>query len=150
MLDIVPLAPTLPANEDSEVCLVRTKASEFYTACPTFGSLAEAHDEKAAGDARLLERWPLLLAPGQRLRLVVEQEYEMQLDGSPISFASDEEALAVFGEYFQLNRLEDGRIGVGTVLMPTRIVCADDAWEVDVPYLILPIGATLIIPEPRE
>lgn len=148
--DIVPLGPPQIINGSSEIRFVRTRASEYYRAYPNYGSLAEAHDDGTVDDFSRVEQWPLLLVPGQRVRIVAEQEYEMRLDGAPMSFVSSEEALQVFGPYFDLNQLEDGSYGIGEILLPTRIVCADDVWEVDVSYLIMPIGATLIVPEIGE
>ncbi len=145
--DIVPFGPPRIANESREIRFVRTRASQYYRTYPTFGSLAEAHASGTVDDFYRVESWPLVLVPGQRMRVVVEHEYEMRLDGVPMSFASADEALQVFGPYFDLSQLEDGRYGIGQVLMPTRIVCADDIWEVDVPYLIMPIGATLLLPD---
>jgi hypothetical protein len=57
---------------------------------------------------------------------------------------SDAEALEVLGLYFDLE-LFSGSYRPGTILLPTRVVCADSAWEMDVPYWIMPVGSTLAL-----
>lgn len=148
--DIVPLPPLLLGDETIEVQLVRTKKSDYYKAFGSYGAMAEASE--AEDDlVRYAEEWPLLLRPGQRLRLSVEQEYEMRLDGEPMVLESELHALQMFGAYFQLPPNEDGDgFGIASVLLPTRIVCEDDAWEVDVPYLIMPVGGTVLLPDPDD
>ncbi|HEV7771500.1 MAG TPA: hypothetical protein VGO66_12695 [Solirubrobacterales bacterium] len=154
--DIIPLAPTRTATIESrddekfEVAFVRTKTSKYYKAYTTFGAMAKSQRRDPDDDFHLVEEWPLLLRPGQRLRITVEQEYEFRVDDSARSFDSDDDALAILGPYFDLPPRGGGGFGIRTVLLPTRIVCTDDTWEVDIPFLPMPAGVQLVLPTSEE
>jgi hypothetical protein len=135
ILDIIPMAPVRQTDKGSSICFERTAVSSSYKAYPTFGAVARVQDE-SADDFHNTEHWPLLVRPGQRLHFAVDQEFEMQLDGSAMSFDSDDEVLEILGRYFDLEPF-GGSYRPRSVLLPTRVVCADGAWETDVPYLIM-------------
>lgn len=143
ILDIVPMAPARQTDKGLSIRFVRTAVSSYYKAYPTFGAVAQAQD-KSEDDFHNTEQWPMLVRPGQRLHIAVDQEFEMQLDGSAMSFDSDTEALEVLGLYFDLEPFS-GSFRPETILLPTRVVCADSVWETDVPYLIMPVGSTLAL-----
>lgn len=143
ILDIVPMAPARKTDKGLSIRFVRTAVSSYYKAYPTFGAVAQVQNE-SEDDFHNTEQWPMLVRPGQRLHIAVDQEFEMQLDGSAMSFDSDAEALEVLGLYFDLEPF-DGSYKPGTILLPTRVVCDDSVWETDVPYLIMPVGSTLAL-----
>jgi hypothetical protein len=148
ILDLIPVAPARPTNKGEEIRFVRTAVSSSYKAYPTFGSIAQVHHE-SEDDFHYTEHWPLLVRPGQRLHVAVDQEFEMRLGDTAMSFDSHEEALEVLGLYFDLPPFEDS-YKPKTVLLPTQVVCADGAWETNVPYLIMPVGSVLAIPSKEE
>lgn len=149
ILDIVPMAPARQTDKGLSIRFVRTDVSSYYKAYPTFGPVAQVQDE-TEDDFHNTEQWPMLIQPGQRLHIAVDQEFEIQLDGSAMSFDSDAEALEVLGLYFDLEPIS-GSYRPGTILLPTRVVCADSAWEMDVPYLIMPVGSTsLFLPRRKS
>lgn len=147
--DIVPMAPTRLTEDDKAVQFVRTKVASSYKAYPTYGAIAQKQQSEADEDFHYVEQWPLLVQPGQRLHISVEQEFEMQMNSTPMSFDSDAEALEVLGPYFDLEMIPEHSYKPGMVLLPTRIVCADRTWNTDVPYLIAPVGSTLLL-HPEE
>jgi hypothetical protein len=147
VLDIIPLPPVRWTDEDQEVQLIRTKVSSRYKAHPTFGALAHAHRVGPDEDFQRVAAWPLLLRPGTQVHIAVEQEYEFRVDGQAMSFASDDDALAVLGAYFNLEVNDDGGFWIGTRLMPTRIVCSDDEWEHDAAYALYPVGSSVKLPD---
>ena len=149
ILDIIPLGPTQIAQDGRPATFVRTARSSNYRTYATFGQLAEAQQASSQPDMRNLEEWPLVLMPGQRLRLVVQHEYAIQLGEEPVSFESDEATLPWLAAYFHLEAAGES-YKPGSVLLPTRIVCTDDVWETNVPYLILPVGSTLEMPSDEE
>ena len=143
ILDIVPMAPARKTDRGLSIRFVRTAVSSYYKAYPTFGAVAQVQNE-SEDDFHNTEQWPMLVRPGQRLHVAVDQEFEMQLDGSAMSFDSDAEALEVLGLYFDLEPF-DGSYKPGTILLPTRVVYDDSVWDTDVPYLIMPVGSTLAL-----
>jgi hypothetical protein len=147
VLDIVPLPPVRWAEGDREVQLVRTKTSSRYKAHPTFGALAHSHRVGPDEDFYRVAKWPLLLRPGTQVHIAVEQEYELHIDGRAMSFASHDDALAVLGPYFDLQANDHGGYWAGTKLLPTRVVCADDEWELNVAYALFPVGVSLKLPD---
>jgi hypothetical protein len=149
ILDIIPMGPTQIAEDGRPVTFLRTARSSKYRAYDTFGALAEAQEENAETDLRHVEEWPLVLMPGQRLRVAVEHEYAIQLGDEPVTFDSDEDTLPWLAAYFHLESIDDG-YKPSSVLLPTRIVCTDDVWEINVPYLILPVGSTILLPSEEE
>lgn len=149
ILDIIPMGPTQIAEDERPVTFQRTARSSKYRAYDTFGALAEAQEENAETDLRHVEEWPLVLMPGQRLRVAAEHEYAIGVGDEPVSFDSDEETLPWLAAYFHLESIEEG-YKPSSVLLPTRIVCTDDVWEINVPYLILPVGSTLLLPSEEE
>lgn len=90
ILDIVPTAPARKTDKGHSICFVRTAVSSSYKAYPTFGAVAKVQDE-SRDDFHYTEQWPLLVCPGQRMHVAVDQEFEIQLDGAAMSFeqASD-------------------------------------------------------------
>ena len=144
ILDIVPMAPARQTDKGMSVRFVRTDVSNYYKAYPTFGAVAQVQGSEPEDNFHNTEQWPLLVRPGQRLHVAVDQEFEMQLDGSAMSFDSDAEALEVLGRYFDLEPFS-GSYRPGSILLPTWVVCAESAWETDVPYLIAPVGSTLAL-----
>jgi hypothetical protein len=148
ILDIVPMAPARQTDKGQSVRFVRTAVASYYKAYPTFGAVAKVQDQ-AEDDFHNTEQWPLLVRPGQRLHVAIDQEFEVQLDGSAMSFESDSEALEILGLYFDLEPFE-GSYRPGTLLLPTQVVTDDGAWEMDVPYLIMPVGSTLALPSREE
>jgi len=149
ILDIIPMGPTQISEDGRPVTFQRTARSSKYRAYPTLSALAESQREDAENDMRHVDEWPLVLMPGQRLRLAVEHEYAIQLGDEPVSFDSDEDTLKWLGAYFHLESDEEV-YKPSSVLLPTRIVCADDVWEINVPYLILPVGSTVLLPSEEE
>lgn len=147
VLDIIPVPPARMTDEDQEVQLVRTEVSSRYKTHPTFGALAHAHRVGPDEDFQRVAAWPLLLRPGTQVHIAVEQEYEFRIDGRAMSFASDDDALAVLGAYFDLEVNDGGGFWVGVRLLPTRIVCTDDEWELDAAYAVYPVGSSLRLPD---
>jgi hypothetical protein len=121
--------------------------SSRYKTHPSFGALAHAHRVGPDEDFQRVATWPLLLRPGAQVHIAVEQEYECRVDGKAMSFESDNHALAVLGAYFGLEATGGGGFWVGRKLMPTRIVCADDEWELDVAYALYPVGSSMKLPD---
>jgi hypothetical protein len=150
--DIVPLLPVRTgetADGLKSVKLVRTKTSSHYTAFHTFGDAAKAQRAEKENFGRV-DKWPLLLQPGQKIRLFVEQEYELRVAEKPITLSSNEQALELLGPYFELPLTEDGDYLVRGALLRTRIVCRDDEWIAPVPYWAMPVGVMLRVPSPAE
>src|ERR1039458_7034390 len=150
--DVIPSGPTQMSEDGQQVRFVRTATSSKYRAYPNLGALVAAQGTEGEGedkdDYRYVEDWPLILRPGERVRVAVDQEYAITLDDSPMTFASHDHTLTVLAAYFHLKPLGDG-VGGRSVLLPTRIICDDDDWEMAVPYVILPVGATVRLPSPE-
>jgi hypothetical protein len=140
ILDIEPMAPPRLTEDDRSVQFVRTKVASSYKAYPTYGAVAQGKRGKADDDFHYVEQWPLLVQPGQRLHVAVEQEFELRLDGAPMSF----------GPYFDLEMIPGHSYKADMVLLPTRVVGAESAWDIDVPYLIAPVGSTLLVHSEEE
>jgi len=134
--DIVPLPPPRVAENggrESVVQLVRTRDTGYYEAYATYGDIIAAQRTKDDGSLRDAEEWPLILRPGDRLRLQMHHEYELRIDGQAVTFDSDEQLLTYLGPYLDLDRTEEGGYKVGLRTLPTRIVLGKEEWEIDVP-----------------
>jgi hypothetical protein len=149
ILDIEPMAPARKTDKSQLIRFVRTDVSSSYKAYPTFGAVAKVQGSRAEDDFHRTEHWPLLIRPGERLHVAVDQEFELRLDGSAMSFDSEAEVLKLLGLYFGLAPFEDSYTPK-VILLPTRVVCADGAWETDVPYLISLPGCVLVVPSKEE
>lgn len=148
--DIVPLPPPRTADSggrECEVQMVRTRNTGYYEAYATFGDIIAAQHSKDDGGLRDSEEWPLILRPGDRLRLQMHHEYELRLDGQAVMFDGDEQLLAYLGPYLDLDRTDEGGYEVGLRMLPTRIVLGEVEWELDVPYAVFVVGVSLTMPE---
>jgi hypothetical protein len=146
VLDIIPMPPLRQANESRTVQLVRSKTSSRYKAHSSYSALAQAHREGPDEEFNRVEKWPLLLQPGARVNITVEQEYEFRINGRARSFDSDDDMLAMLGPYFDLKPTKDGGFWAGSKLLPTRVVCTDDEWDLEAAYAIFPVGVSLRLP----
>jgi hypothetical protein len=151
--DVVPMPPSRTADQDGrdlKVDLVRVSNKSFYEAYPSYGDIIAAQSTRThEGDLLHAEEWPLVLKPGDRLRLILHHEYEFHLDGHAVTFDDNEQLLQMLGPYFDLERAEDGGYLAGARKLPTRIVSNAGEWVCDVTYGTYVVGVQLKLPGPE-
>jgi hypothetical protein len=145
--DFIPRFPARRTTDGRTAQLLRVGRDSIYRTYDTFGALVESGDSQHKDDDfTTADEWPLLVSPGRRLIVESEQEYEFRVGGAPARFASDADLLRVLGTYLGLPRDRDGGFRVARREVPTDIVSSEDRWQLDVDYLVVPVGASFEVP----
>ncbi len=149
IFDIEPLGPKITGTidgKDNHLEFVRLENSDWFNLFETFGDVVAAQARRRDGSMRAAAEWPLILKPGDRRYVEMQQTYQFVDRNGPCVFPDCETLLQYCATYFQFETHDDGSVQAGNVVLPTRVRSSTGEHLVDVDYAPWVSGVSLQLP----